>query len=225
MRRALIQKEVYQCGGPCLVALVGCIVLAWWNTVGIYPKSGVPFISGAWVPFVGMLTGSDVLVGNFSVIGGVLAVVMGLMQSAWESIGGTWHFLLYRPVSRRQVLTIKLLTGTGMLMVCTVLPGLAYGLWASTPGTHVSPFAWWMTEKFWQQWLTLPVLYLGAFQSGLSDAPWYGTRLLPVVSTAAICILLPFVPYWWLLALPILIAVLALQLMTVYHTMQVRDFS
>ncbi len=44
---------------------------------------------------------------------------------------------------------------------------LCYALWASTPGTHASPFFWSMTAGPWQFCTIVPLIYLGAFFSGL----------------------------------------------------------
>ena len=96
MRRALIRKELIQCGVLCAVATLAYIAFAWWySTIGVHQRA-IPFTSGASVPVFGHVAGMDPVVGNFSIIGGVLAAAMGLVQSAWESIGGTWHFLLHR---------------------------------------------------------------------------------------------------------------------------------
>ena len=225
MHRALIRKELFQCGALCVIAMLAYVAfVGWYSTRGMH-QNAVPFFGGAIVPLFGRVPGIDPVVGNFSLIGGLLAIVMGLMQSAWEFVGGTWHFLLYRPISRRQVLKIKVLTGLSLLMNCTMLPGLLYAVWADSTGTHASPFAWWMTEKFWQQWLTLPVLYLASFQSGLFDARWYGVRLLPVLTAGVLCVVFSLWPFWWLTAFPILVALLVLQSVTLLHTMQTRDFS
>lgn len=110
-------------------------------------------------------------------------------------------------------------------MTSTVVPGVLYGLWANTPGTHASPFEWWMTTKFWQQWLTLPVLYLAAFQSGLIDARWYGVRLLPVLTAGVLCVASACLPFWWWIGFPILMVVLTAQTLTLFQTMQQSDFS
>ena len=82
-----------------------------------------------------------------------------------------------------------------------------------------------MTLGFWQQWLTIPILYLAAFQTGLLDARWYGTRLLPVVAAGALCVLLAIVPHWWFIGLPITCVTVTVQTLTLFHSMQVRDFA
>ncbi|MFO1002496.1 MAG: hypothetical protein U0936_19370 [Planctomycetaceae bacterium] len=225
MLSALIRKELFQCSGFCLVALLTCAALPSWLYDPNRPEFP-PFTGGFSLYFVGLYSEQlDALVANFSLVGGVLAVVIGLIQSAWESITGTWHFLLYRPASRQKILAIKLVTGTCLLLICTAIPGLAYGIWASTPGTHNSPFGWDMTLGFWQQWLTIPILYLAAFQSGLLDARWYGTRLLPVAAAGALCVLLAIVPHWWFIGLPITCVTVTVQTLTLFHSMQVRDFA
>lgn len=225
MHRALIRKELFQCSGFCLIALMTCAALPYWLSNPYQQPIRTPFLAGFSAPIENAYTVADVLVGNFSLVGGVLGIVLGLTQTAWESIAGTWHFLLYRPASRRKILAIKLITGSVLLMFSTAIPGMVYGLWASTPGTHSSPFGWWMTEKFWQQWMTIPVMYLAACQSGLLDARWYGTRLLPIVAAGAFCMFLAFVPYWWFVGLPLLLICLIVQLVSLFHFMQTHDFA
>jgi len=222
---ALVRKELFQCGILCVASLLGCGLLTWSTTSNWSFQESIPFRGSSQVPYLNVYLPVDPLVANFSAVGGILAVLMGLLQTAWESTTGTWHFLLYRPASRRRVLTVKLLTGGLLLMICTVIPGLTYGVWASVPGTHVSPFNWGMTWPFWQIWLTIPVVYLGAVQSGLCETRWYGTRLMPIVVAVVICFGMVNVPYWWMIGLPTVIAVVVLQLIAIYHTMRVRDFS
>ena len=39
-----------------------------------------------------------------------------------------------------------------------------------------------MTAWAWQLWLCMPLVYLGAFLSGIRPARWFGTRLMPLVA-------------------------------------------
>ena len=55
---------------------------------------------------------------------------------------------------------------------------------AAAPRTHPGPFEWSMTESALRLWLILPLVYLGAFFSGLRPARWFGSRLLPLLSVA-----------------------------------------
>ncbi len=108
---------------------------------------------------------------NFSTmlffIGAALAIALGFRQSAWEPFQGTALYLLHLPLTRRTIFLTKLLTGIGLLLACTLLPILIYGVWAAMPGTHPGPFEWSMTERAIRVWLLMPLVYLGAFASGI----------------------------------------------------------
>jgi hypothetical protein len=145
----------------------------------------------------------------YTFVAAALAIVLGLRQSAWEPSQGTAHYLLHLPLSRSNIFLSKLLVGGGLLLGCTLLPIVAYGVWASTPGTHPAPFAWSMARPVFQIWLTMPLLYLGAFLTGIRPALWYGSRLLPLVAVAPCAFLLQYVPAWSLIGLPLLLLMAA----------------
>jgi hypothetical protein len=147
----------------------------------------VPFVQGN---FVTMLF----------FIGAVLAITLGFRQSAWEPSQGTSLYLLHVPLRRRTIYVTKLLTGIGLLLLCTLLPILVYATWAAVPGTHPGPFEWSMTVPAFQQWLLLPLVYLGAFASGIRPARWFGSRLLPLLSVGLTATLLALLAQWWLIA-------------------------
>jgi len=153
-----------------------------------------------------------------------LAIVLGLRQSAWEPSQGTSHYLLHLPLSRPNIFLSKLLVGGGLLLGCSLLPLVAYGAWASTPGTHPAPFAWSMARPVFQIWLTMPLLYLGAFLTGIRPALWYGSRLLPLVAVAPCAFFLQYVPDWWLLGLPLLVLVGALLTSVILLEAAERDY-
>ena len=48
---------------------------------------------------------------------------------------------------------------------------LADAGWADWPGTHPAPFEWSMIGPALRLWLLMPVVYLGAFASGIRPAP------------------------------------------------------
>ncbi len=135
-------------GGPFLRSLVGLV-----PGMSVTP-SDVPFVQD-----------------NFKTmlffIGGVLAIVLGFRQSAWEPSQGTALYLLHLPLARRTIVLTKLLTGIGLLLVCTLLPILIYATWAALPRTHPGPFEWMMIGGAFRIWLLLPLVYLGAFASGI----------------------------------------------------------
>jgi hypothetical protein len=140
-------------------------------------------------------------------IAATLAIALGLRQSAWEPSQGTAHYLLHLPLSRSGIFLSKLLVGISLLLICTLLPIVSYATWAATPGTHAAPFEWSMARPTFQIWLTMPLIYLGAFLTGIRPARWYGSRLLPLIAVALPAFLLQYVPHWWLLGLPLLLLV------------------
>jgi len=153
-----------------------------------------------------------------------LAIALGLRQSAWEPSQGTAHYLLHLPMSRSAIFLSKLLTGIGLLLVCTLLPIVVYGIWAATPGTHSAPFEWSMTAPVFQIWLTMPLLYLGAFLTGIRPARWYGSRLLPLIATVAPAFMLQYIPHWWLLGLPLLVVMIAAATSVILLESASRDY-
>jgi ABC-type transport system involved in multi-copper enzyme maturation permease subunit len=169
-------------GGPLLASLLTFAV-----GMGRTPAE-VPFVQDQFQPVL-------------LLIGGALAIALGLRQSAWEPSQGTALYLLHLPLTRRTILATKLLTGIGLLLACTLLPILAYAVWASTPGTHPGPFEWTMTGPAFRIWSLLPLVYLGAFASGIRPARWFGSRLLPLLASLPAVLVLYAVPHWWLMGL------------------------
>ncbi|MDR3633484.1 MAG: ABC transporter permease subunit [Isosphaeraceae bacterium] len=167
-------------GGPLLRPLVGLV-----PGMNVKP-SDIPFIQDN---FTTMLF----------FIGGVLAIALGFRQSAWEPSQGTALYLLHLPLPRRTIVATKLLTGIGLLLVCTLLPILIYATWAALPQTHAGPFEWTMTGDAFRVWLLLPLVYLGAFASGIRPARWFGSRLLPLASVAIPAMFSYVVGPWWLI--------------------------
>ena len=187
--KALALKELREVLGIILAAL-GCYLALAINAMGAKVFDWVPGMPAGTreVPFVG---GSFTLF--FAFISVIFALALGFRQSAWESAKGTYLFLLHRPLRREVVFAIKLALGIGLLLMCGSVPIVLYASWAAVPGHHPSPFEWSMTASAWQMALLTPLLYLGAFLSGLRPARWFGTRLLPMVAAFLAFILLS----WW----------------------------
>ncbi len=157
-------------------------------------------------------------------IGCPLAIALGFRQSAWEPSQGTALYLLHLPLPRRTIFLTKLLTGAGLLLVCTLAPILIYATWASLPRTHAGPFEWSMTGPAFQIWLLLPLAYLGAFASGIRLARWFGSRLLPLVAVAVPALYLYILPHWWLIAFPLLLLITAVLVSDILWEAETRDF-
>ena len=94
------------------------------------------------------------------------------------------------------MIAAKLLVGVVVYLVCAAAATLAYAWWAATPGTHASPFEWSMTVQTWKVWIAMPLVYLGAFLSGIRPGRWVGTRLLPLAAAGAVTGLVLFLPWW-----------------------------
>ena len=111
-----------------------------------------------------------------------------------------------------------------MLLAVTLLPILIYAAWAAAPGTHPGPFEWSMTMPALEVWLLMPLVYLGAFASGIRPARWFGSRLLPLVSVAVPAVVLLNLPHWWLIAFPLLLLVAAMLVSDILWEVETRDF-
>jgi ABC-type transport system involved in multi-copper enzyme maturation permease subunit len=171
------------------------------------------------VPFL-----QDSFISMYVFIGIALAIALGFRQSAWEPSQGTALYLLHLPLSRRAIFLTKLVTGIALLLACMLLPILIYATWAAAPRTHPGPFEWSMTGLAFQIWLVAPVVYLGAFASGIRPARWFGSRLLPLVAVAVPCIFACAVPFWWPVGFPVLVITAAVLLSDILRETETRDF-
>ncbi len=192
-------------GGPVLRSLLGYLP----GMSGLPPE----------LPFV-----QDNFASLLFYIGAALAIALGFRQSAWEPHQGTALYLLHLPLRRRAIVLTKLLTGIGLLLVCTFLPILVYALWAAAPRTHPGPFEWSMTGPTLQTWMTLPVVYLGAFASGIRPARWFGSRLLPLFSVALPAFLCYALGPWWLIGFPIFGITAAVLVSDILWVAATRDY-
>lgn len=231
MLKALMFKELREVRGIAVLALLiyafllTCAIAPtlWWDYVPLAQSSWTGRPMDTLLPFI-----EDRFTSDFAYASAVLAIALGLWQTAGETKRGTFAFLLHRPVTRRQVIGLKLSVGVMIYLLCAALPLLAYCLWAATPGTHAGPFEWSMSWPAWTRWWATTLLYAGAFLTGVRPARWYGTRLLPLVaalagySTTGIAIDYPQTTVWVCLA--ILAADIWL-ISTILFVSQTRDFS
>ncbi len=201
MFRAMLYKEVRE------TAAIVAIALAFYFYFGVKAMRHdlLPWLSRAEsgymdydfgqyfyeIPFVGRGH-----VAEIAWVSAGLSIALGLWQSLGESIRGTWLFLLHRPVARTRLIGVKLLVGISLYLVCAAAAILAYACWAATPGTHASPFEWSMTVPAWKVWIAMPLVYLGAFLSGIRPARWVGTRLLPLAAAGFLAAVIPFLSWW-----------------------------
>jgi hypothetical protein len=219
--RALLRKELREVLGIAVAALAGYLALVAslmgarvfdWIPGMPHGTNEVPFIGNEFTPF-------------FTFVSVLLAVTLGFRQSAWESGRGTYLFLLHRPLRRESIFLLKLAVGLGVFLGCTSLPILVYASWATGPSRHPSPFAWSMTEPAWQLVLSLPLLYLGAFLSGLRPARWFGTRLLPLFASVIFVVLVNVVPWWWPLGVLLTLLLYGVLAAIICYMGRVRDYA
>jgi hypothetical protein len=219
--RALAVKELREVAGITAIALAAYLALV----INLMGAKVFDWIPGMPAGTTGVPFADGDFTGFFTVISVLFAVALGFRQSAWESGKGTFLFLLHRPTSRNAIFLTKLVAGAGALFGCACLSIMLYGWWAAIPGHHPSPFEWAMTESAWRLALEMPLLYLGAFLSGLRPGRWLGTRLLPLLAAALVVIVLNMVPWWWPLSLPIVVALCALLVANICFVARARDYA
>jgi ABC-type transport system involved in multi-copper enzyme maturation permease subunit len=220
MLRSLAWKESREVFPLVAVALVVQLYLFGW-AMGL-PL--VPFIySRGAIPFVQDMPGVMLLI-----VGGLAAIVLGLRQTTREASGGTFPFLLHRPVSRNAIFATKLLVGIAAYLIVAGVPLACYTLWAATPGTHASPFFWWLAAARWGVLVQLPLLYLGAFLSGLRPARWLGSRLLPLFGAGLVWVAAQGIRAWsglYVLEALAMAALAACLVLAILHVAATRDYS
>ena len=172
------------------------------------------------IPFV-----SDATAVLFFYVSGATAFALGLWQTMLESSRGTFQFLLHRPLARSAILGTKLAVGIAASLAVALLPVACFSLWAATPGTHASPFYWSMTLWAWQLCVQMPLIYLGAFMSGLRPGRWFGSRFLPLAGGVAVVFALKSLDGWPWAALAGCLAAEACFVLVILDVGRTRDFS
>ena len=222
MIKALAIKELRESLGVAAIAVLGMT----WAVAGLMGASFFPGISNYFNIYSGQsgmaFMGASFYVYSALFIGG-LAVALGLKQSAWEHSRGTYYYLLHRPVSRRLIFGTKIVVG--VVLILFVLAGaiLCYAFWAAAPGSQAAPFEWSMTLGAWKLALVFPLVYLGAFLSGLRQSRWFGTRLVPLAGAVLWAFFIFMAPAWWLV-LPATLIGYGCVLVTTTYYIHTRDF-
>lgn len=218
MARAIVLKELRESAPLVAVA----VVVALYCLAGMTGWRLNPFayydVRLETIPFV-----RDALYNSVSLVGAGLAIALGLKQSAWEDHHGTYAFLLHRPVAWSRLFWLKIAVGAALSVAVPAGMVLAYALWAATPGAHDAPFYWSMTTPAWAGCLSLAVVYLGAFASGLRPARWYGSRLLPL-AVGGLATLLFNTPAPVVVTLPLLLLAAGALVVAIAYTVHHRDF-
>ena len=219
--KALAFKELRELRGIAAMALA-CYVLLVAQLMGAKVLNTLPGMPPGTreIPF----TGLDFLF-SYTTVAVVLAIALGLRQTAIESSRGTFLFLLHRPLSRNVILFTKMASGLGVFFVCATLPIVSYASWAAVPGRFPAPFWWSMTAPAWWMMLVVPALYFGAFLSGLRPAHWFGTRLLPLAATALAVVGVTMLPWKWSVGIPVAALLDAALIVCVCFVAGQRDYA
>lgn len=227
MIRALAIKELREIGWIAAIGLaaylfvVGAIISPGFaRGMGDAPGFGSLFSQDRLFPFV---HGS--FAAAYTVISLVMVLAFGVRQTVGEAQGGTFSYLLHRPITWRSVFFTKMAVGVGLYLVVASLPVFILAAWAATPGTHPSPFEWSMTVPTWKTWIAAPIFYLATFLCGIRPAHWFGTRLLPLPAVVLPILVVVSVPAWLLVGLPVLLLTIALLLTSTLWVGATRDFS
>lgn len=222
MWTALLSKEMRECALYAGLALIAQMqVLGSGMDLPLIPIISSP--RGTEIPFLSYYYQSD-RESMFLTVSIIVAIIMGLHQTAWESWRQTTLFLLHRPMPRRQIFLGKILAGVILLLAVSALPLLLYCLWAATPGTHASPFYWGMTEAWWRDVLVALICYLGAFLAGLRPAIWIGSRTWPLVAASLLAMSLHFVEAPIVLIYAGFLILAAGLLVSILDTARLREF-
>jgi len=222
MIKALAIKELREILGIALLGLAAELFLVA-GVIGVPPfrqMSQSMLGLAEDVPFIG-----SSFFGFSCIAAAALAIALGFRQSAWENGKGAYQFLLHRPLRRETIFLTKLGIGVAVFLACVALPILLYALWAAVPGTHPSPFQWSMTSRSWQACLIVPLLYAGAFLSGLRPGRRFGTQLLPLVATTFPTSMMLTFPLPWLVVLPLLLMLYGALVTNICYVARMREYS
>ena len=218
MTSALTLKELRETAGISALGLAVLIFVAL-VPMGLSPLPGlVQPARGGEIPFL-----TDTFLMQFTLVSASLGILLGFWQAVGDFTGNAQLFLLHRPISRQRIYVTKLAVGLAIYVVLAGSSLLLYALWAATPGTHASPFAWSMTLPAWTAWLAISAVYLGAFLTGIRPANWLGTRLAPLAAAFALAVLCAAAPvaFSW----PLLLALDALLIGLILYVARERDFA
>jgi hypothetical protein len=218
MFKALVIKELRESAGILAVGVLAALYVLAIVTGWRFLPFPVLWSGAEGIPFL-----NDGFSSSYALVIGGLAIALGLKQSAWETGHDTYYFLLHRPSSRRFIFGTKLATGAGILLLIGGLLVMCYALWAATPGNTSTPFFWSMTVPAWQLWLSMLLVYVGAFLSGIRPARWFGTRLVPLVGAAACVLFVWLSAWWWLWAISLALCA-GLIIVSIFYYAERRDY-
>jgi hypothetical protein len=226
MWKAIVYKELREnlwIGAAALVVF-GLVVGAFTDAIPqadyVRAVATLDFAAREPVPFL-----NDGFPAAFLVLAALFAAALGLRQTLLESVRGTWLVLLNRPIRFESIVGLKLISGAAIYLVIAAVPVLWYGCWAAAPGTHASPFYWSMTWPTWSTWLSMIMIYLGAFLTGIRPGRWIGSRALPLAGAIYIAALIQAAPLEWPFFVAAMLVAAVIFVCSILYVARTRDFS
>lgn len=215
MFKSMLKKECVELAAPFLLAVASLVLL-----VGdaVIDSNRHLRAQGNW-----ML--DDDFVYPFLMISLVLAAIMGLIQSLSEDVQGTWRYVLALPGGWRRILTLKIGVGAAVWLcwgvVSTAICGLGVLVNAGPAGE-----SWFrLADPLLRILVCVPVVYCGAFLTGLRRANWFFSRLAPGIGVMLCWFILPYLPQWWIVAPLVTAGFAALLISVMFHEAAHRDFA
>jgi hypothetical protein len=130
------------------------------------------------------------VVGPLLIFAAILCgTLMGFLQFWMPGFRRTWHFILHRSVTKKEILLAMI---TAAVLTFVIFAGGSWTLlflYASLPGIFVLPPAF---QVYIEGWLFIAlgvVFYFGVAISGISTARWYTTKLFPIAFAGVILII------------------------------------
>lgn len=107
-------------------------------------------------------------------------LLMGVVQSLFETRPDNWAFVVHRPVPRLHIFLAKCAAGLLLLYTALAVPLLLAAAWAARPGHVAMPFQGRMVLPTLADVLAAGAFYFAGMVVTLRRVRWYGTRLLPL---------------------------------------------
>lgn len=128
----------------------------------------------------------------------IAGLLMGAVQTIFETKPDNWGFAVHRPVRRWGVFVGKCAAGLLLLYTALIVPCLVAAIWAARPGNLPIPFQARMVCPTLADALNAGCYYFAGIVLTLRRARWFGTRLLPLglalLSSAATVMFIG--PFW-----------------------------
>ncbi len=124
-------------------------------------------------------------------------LLMGVVQSLFETRADNWSFVVHRPVTRKRIFFAKSAAGLLLLIAALELPFLLTAAWAARPGNLRMPFQARMLLPGLAVAINSACYYFAGVVLTLRKARWFGTRLLPIGLALCCSVAVLLAPEFW----------------------------